>query len=345
MIREWGPWSEIKLDALTRYLSAFTIASKKAAGRTLYLDLFAGSADNVNRATGDDIEGSAVRALSTEPRFGKLVFCEMSPLAAASLSARLSNAFPGRDFVVCPQDCNVAIPSQLERLPVSWRMAPTFAFVDQYSAQVDWSTTTYLSTYKHPSRSKVEQWIYFGDSFYARGLMGPNGAKNFRFARRLDAMFGTTAWRRIMAAREDGVLGGREAQLELINLYRWRLVNDLGYRFALPLSVPSDDGRPLYTLIFASDHDAGHGIMSAVFDIAKRDLDAMVAQKRQQTHRDRRFGAGSPAGLFDAAEYFDDGSGAGHPAAPMLVTEPRVPFQYHREWRDGETTAVAAPRP
>ena len=40
--RGWGYWTEAKLDILSKYLNAFTTASK-SAGKTVYLDLFAGS--------------------------------------------------------------------------------------------------------------------------------------------------------------------------------------------------------------------------------------------------------------------------------------------------------------
>ena len=40
--RAWGFWTEVKLDALERYLQRFTTASAKAS-TVLYLDLFSGS--------------------------------------------------------------------------------------------------------------------------------------------------------------------------------------------------------------------------------------------------------------------------------------------------------------
>ena len=75
--RAWGFWTEVKLDALERYLKRFTTASARAP-TVLYLDLFAGSVDNVRR---DDASrhfaGSTVRALDTDPRFTHLRFFEM----------------------------------------------------------------------------------------------------------------------------------------------------------------------------------------------------------------------------------------------------------------------------
>ena len=46
--RAWGFWTEVKLDAIERYLQRFTTASAKAS-TVLYLDLFSGSVDNVRR--------------------------------------------------------------------------------------------------------------------------------------------------------------------------------------------------------------------------------------------------------------------------------------------------------
>lgn len=331
MQRAWGEWTRIKLDALDRYLSAFTTASAKAHG-TLYLDLFAGSADNAVRETGETLEGSALRALAARPEFDKLIFCEKSPSAARSLETRLQAAYPGRDFQIRPEDCNRGIPLALERLSVGWRFAPTFAFVDQYSAQIDWETVRFLAEYKHSGRSKVEQWIYFGDPGYPRGLRAPNGGKNGRFADRLDAMFGTRQWRQIMAAREDGAIGGRAAQLELINLYRWRLERVLGYRLTRPLAVPNTTGRPIYTLIFATDHEVGSRIMSSVFEIAEADLRSMVRQRREDEHRRRRFDSPDQGSLFDAEPLFSAAGNSSTQSPPLLVSKPRVPFEYEREW-------------
>jgi three-Cys-motif partner protein len=66
--RPWGFWTESKLHMLSDYLPAFATASKRAPS-TVYLDLFAGQAENVSRETGQPIAGSLLRALRTEPPF------------------------------------------------------------------------------------------------------------------------------------------------------------------------------------------------------------------------------------------------------------------------------------
>ncbi len=69
--RSWGFWTKEKLDVLRRYLDRFTTASKSKP-EILYLDLFAGEAENYERFTGDPIAGSARVALEVDdPPFSR----------------------------------------------------------------------------------------------------------------------------------------------------------------------------------------------------------------------------------------------------------------------------------
>jgi three-Cys-motif partner protein len=61
-LREWGDWTELKLEILTQYLDRFTTASKSVDTR-LFLDAFAGQGRGRSRRTGAVFEGSARIAL------------------------------------------------------------------------------------------------------------------------------------------------------------------------------------------------------------------------------------------------------------------------------------------
>jgi three-Cys-motif partner protein len=101
-VRQWGFWTEHKLDILSSYLDAFTPAAKnKAGGTTAYLDLFAGQAENEARQSGRRIDGSPTRALRTQPALSTLVLFEM-PGRAEALLAKLRADFPGRDIRMQP---------------------------------------------------------------------------------------------------------------------------------------------------------------------------------------------------------------------------------------------------
>ena len=129
--RDWGFWSEVKLDALQKYLQRFTTASSSAQS-TLYLDLFAGSTINTRRdKPNGTFEGSTLRALKNKPPFTDLRFFELDT-KADQLRQELATRFPGdQRYNIVPGDCNNSMSrtlSELRRENLDW--SPTFAFVD-----------------------------------------------------------------------------------------------------------------------------------------------------------------------------------------------------------------------
>ena len=76
---------------------------------------------------------------------------------------------------VWPGDCNEQIDAALAELAeANLRWAQTFAFVDQYAAEIRWTTLEKLAAYKQRSRFKVEMWLLFAHSnCRARWLVTP----------------------------------------------------------------------------------------------------------------------------------------------------------------------------
>ncbi|MBD3783476.1 MAG: three-Cys-motif partner protein TcmP [Micrococcales bacterium] len=274
--RGWGPWTVTKLDALSKYLSGFTTASKNRSPVTLYLDLFAGGFESHERGTGRPIEGSPQRALAVKPELSKLVFCELNEERADALEAEVKLAFPGRDVKVLPGDCNESIPRYLAELvsrEEAWRWRPAFAFIDQFSAEIHWTTIQRLAGLRSESKYKTELWLYFGESFLVRGLGLTDQADQLKYMQRIDRMYGNRAWREIHEGWKNRLLTGAQRKSELVNLMRWQLEQELGYRYTLPLQVVRDDGNPLYTMIFATDNETGDTIMRSVLTGAAAQMD------------------------------------------------------------------------
>jgi three-Cys-motif partner protein len=335
MSRDWGPWTVIKLDALEKYMSAFTSASSRAKA-TLYLDLFGGRPDNRSRSEADDeseiFAGSALRAALVRPEFTKMIVTELSRTAAEEQRVRLAQV-AGSRAVVVPGDCNKAMPEALRQLAAAddgWRWAPTFALVDQYSAEVTWKTLETLAKFKHPSaRTKVELCIYVGPSFMVRGLRGRDGAVNSQYAARLDAMFGSRLWRYVIAAREDDAITGAQAEAELVNLMRWELEQRLGYNTTVPLQLRNTRGRHIFSMIFATDHPVGDKIMRSLFDGAEGAVEQMVKLSKVQRSLSRHEELGQSS-FFDAPELvaMDDGAASERPT----LGPPTEPFRHEWLW-------------
>ena len=282
--RAWGYWTRGKLDILRKYLDAFTTTTKNKAGERIYLDAFAGQAENVDRLTGTPIEGSARIALTIDdPPFTRLHFFEVSERAPA-LDAALRVDFPDRQFEVHGGDCNTQIPSALDALSdLSW--APTFAFIDPNGMEAAWTTLEAIARFRESRKTKVELWLLFAVPQFSRLLRVDGTEVRSEDVETINRLFGTEQWQAIYQARLNETIEPSEAREEYLNLLRWRLENVLGYRWTHPLEVRNERGVIIYYMVFATDHPAGTKIMSDLYGAAAADFPAMRAETRRLRQR------------------------------------------------------------
>src|SRR6266542_3091775 len=102
---EIGYWSEIKLDIVKQYASAYsTILARQAAIKGhLYVDAFAGAGTHISKTTGEQIAGSPVNAMAIRPPFTELHFIDLDGTRTAELQ-RLAGGDPR--VTVHRGDCN-----------------------------------------------------------------------------------------------------------------------------------------------------------------------------------------------------------------------------------------------
>ena len=281
----WDWWSELKLGVLADYLQRFTTAVRGKSKGANYLDLFAGSFENERRYGTGTFAGSSQIALTTEPTFTNLAFFEL-PGPAARLRVDIRAARPqDHRWEVVDGDCNKELTPALKGLDdVRW--APTFAFLDPRGLQVAWSTVQTLARWRRDKKTKVEQWILMPEPALAR-VLGLRGVRGRRSADRLDRLFGCRDWLPIHQGRRAGWLSAEEMRAEFVNLYRWQLEQELGYRTTHALQIVNTDNRPVYTLVFATDSLPGDRIMGHLYaSAATRTIPSM--QARAQVARQLR---------------------------------------------------------
>lgn len=272
--RSWGFWSELKLSLLKDYLEAFTTASK-GQSRLVYLDAFAGQTLNVSRTTGTEFHGSARIALEvSDPPFTQLRYFELKPERARELEATLRRDYPGRDIVVYPEDCNIAMMNALRDLE-NLRWAPTFAFLDPDGMQLKWMTLQKIADHKKGYRTastkpefKVEMWMLFPSQGLMRTLAHDPEKLRESDVRRASDLFGTEEWRAIHRLRVKNEIDGAEAADEYLNLMRWRLEDVLGYDKTHPLEVRNSIEGRMYHMILATDHPTGTKIITSLYNKA-----------------------------------------------------------------------------
>jgi hypothetical protein len=130
-----------------------------------------------------------------------------------------------------------------------------------------------------------------------RGLASEDREAVERFAERITAMYGTDDWRDAYIARQTGLLSGAELRDELLNLMRWRLEKVLGYRVTHSFGMKNTGGRPIYNMIFATDHPAGEKIMNHVYGKAAEAQPKMQAAAAAKLQAQKEEESDAP-GLF-----------------------------------------------
>ncbi len=265
-----GSWTAEKLALFQEYLSAFVRATQSArlkGGNVTYVDLFAGPGQVRLRETGAVIDGSPLIAMKL-PGFSRFVFVEEKAEHVGSLDSWISRLGHARDAETVPGDCNAKIAEVIDNIP---RDGPCFVFLDPPSPALEWATVARLATVQVTyQKRKPELLILFPyDMGIARMLpvdqdptdiWGPTTEEQIS-----GVMPDEFTWRAIYEARQRGGFGADEQRRRFLYLY-WAGLKDLGYKYVLgPRVIRSSMRRPLYSLYFASDHDAGRKIMQSVF--------------------------------------------------------------------------------
>lgn len=136
-----------KLEALEKYLRAYTTALKRQSFTLHYFDAFAGTGQCEIKVGADrrTIPGSAHIAIECVPPFHKLVFIEKSGRKVKALR-ELKETVPTRDIEVVHGDANQELSAQLSALRKANDRA--IVFLDPFGMQVEWNTLKCIASTK-----------------------------------------------------------------------------------------------------------------------------------------------------------------------------------------------------
>jgi three-Cys-motif partner protein len=103
---EIGYWSEIKLDIVKDYASAYSrilAAQTKPSLDHVYIDAFAGAGVHISKTTREYISGSPINALLVQPPFREYHLIDIDRQKVELLRERVKNR---RDVHIHEGDCN-----------------------------------------------------------------------------------------------------------------------------------------------------------------------------------------------------------------------------------------------
>jgi len=270
--RPWGgAWTEQKLKAVTKYLSAFTKILRNKGLDYWYIDAFAGAGFRevprlADIPTGGLFEtvpdrkemrqfmaGSAYHALKGAPPFLHYVFCERDAASMGALQRMVVQEFPEHAKAVRFEsgDANAVIKGLCSG---NWKARRAVMFLDPFGMEVEWDTLCGITRTKG-----VDLWILFPVGAINRMVMKDGRKIPTNWERLISRQFGTDAWRQ----RFYGIapqLFDRDSPRpikvaspdDIVAFYLERLRTIFPYVAPKPLKLTNSRGSPLYALCFAA---------------------------------------------------------------------------------------------
>ena len=275
-----GNWTQDKLRRLEKYLLAYRAIFVRNVGArfytTWYVDAFAGTGvrtqqehakqePNLFEDVYEDpesagyLDGSARIALGLPSPFDRYLFVEKSRDKSTKLRASVEQDFPSLfdrcDFRL--GDANATLRNWCKER--DWSKERAVVFLDPYGMQVDWTTIEVLSETK-----AVDLWYLFPLGIGVARLLTRDGVMDESWQRRLDAIFGTKAWReRFYEMRTTAGLFGemaglkRTADEERIEKFISERLRERFAGVAKGRILRNSRASPLYLLCFASANEKG----------------------------------------------------------------------------------------
>ena len=198
-----GAWTQQKLEALGKYLQAYTRIFKRNLQARFYsisyVDAFAGTGALQRPEPGglagllpelwkneeEFRKGSVIRALEIEPPFDNYIFIEKDTKKCGELR-QVKERFSSRNIEIVNEDANSALLRWCKKLDS--RRQRAVVFLDPFGASVNWEAIAALGRTR-----AVDLWVLFA-YFAINRMLVRNHKPRKSWADRLNAVFGTQEW-------------------------------------------------------------------------------------------------------------------------------------------------------
>lgn len=262
---EIGYWSEVKLDIVRKYASAYStiMAKQPSIKRHIYLDAFAGAGQHISKSTDDFVPGSPLNALRISPPFKELHLIDLDGGKAGELRKLTAN---DNRVTVHEGDCNEIL---LRDVFPRCRYADyhrALCLLDPYGLSVNWEVLQTAGVMKSI------------DVFYSFMIMDANMNVFMRDptkvtpvqAARMDAVWGDGSWRTAAYRKGQDLLGEVEEKAtneDIAQAFRERLKTAAGFAYVPnPIPMRNSRGAVVYYLYFATAKAVAAGIVNDIFD-------------------------------------------------------------------------------
>jgi len=263
---EIGYWSEVKLDIVKEYASAYTTIMRKQAyiKKYLYVDAFAGAGYHILKRTGDFVRGSPLNALSIEHPFHEYHLIDLDGDKIDSLRQQVSKQ---QKVFFYKGDANEVLLDKVFPLCHYADYHRALCLLDPYALNVDWKV---LQTAGQMGSVEVFYNFMIMDANMNVFLRNPEKV-SLEQAARMDRVWGDHTWRTAVYNPQQTLFGDtvdiKYSNEDIAECFRQRLVDAAGFNYVpKPMPMRNEKGSVIYYLFFASPNKTGAGIVESIFN-------------------------------------------------------------------------------
>lgn len=262
---EIGYWSEIKLDIIKNYASAYSTiltAQQKPKFHHVYIDGFAGAGVHISKTSGEFILGSPLNALLVEPPFREYHLIDLNPKKVAALEGLVGDR-PG--IHVYPGDCNSILLNKVFPNVRFEQYRRGLCLLDPYGLHLNWEVMATAGQMR-----SIDMFLNFPVADINRNVIwnNPEGVRPEDITR-MNAFWGDESWRQIAYTTDRNLFGEpeREDNETVAEGFRERLQRVAGFNLVpKPLPMRNSKGAIIYYLFFASQKPVATHIVEDIFN-------------------------------------------------------------------------------
>jgi len=265
---EIGYWSEVKLDIIKEYASAYSKilnAQKSPSLYHLYIDAFAGAGIHKAKSSGKFVPGSPTNALLVEPPFREYHFIDLDKQKAANLEKMAQER---KDVQIHHGDCNRVLLDGV--LPhAKWEAyRRALCILDPYGLHLEWTVIA-----KAGEMRSVDIFLNFPVADINRNVLWRDrqGVSPEQI-HRMNSFWGDDSWKQVAyAPSPQGELFGPPTEEKAPNeaiaeAFRKRLKDVAGFsNVPKPIAMRNSQNAIVYYLFFASQKPVAANIVKDIF--------------------------------------------------------------------------------
>ena len=265
---EIGYWSEIKLDIIREYASAYSRILRSQESPNfyhIYIDAFAGAGVHISKRTGEFFPGSPFNALMVKPPFREYHYIDIDRKKIDELEKLAGSR---KDIKIYHGDCNKVLLNKVLPCAKYSDFRRALCILDPYGLHLDWQLL-----YTAGQMKSVEIFLNFPVADMNRNVLWrkPEGVPSSQIDR-MTRFWGDDSWRKVAyePSPQMGLFGEveeRKVSNETIaEAFRSRLNKVAGFKnVPKPIAMRNTQNAVVYYLFFASHKPVAEGIVKDIF--------------------------------------------------------------------------------